>query len=340
MTTTRRALAAVSLIALAALAACTDDEGTTPMPTSTTVSTTTVAANGTTLRVERRGAGDPLLLVHGGGEDAAMLAGQAADLAGVGYEVVTYDRRGTGGSGREHWPGDGADQHADDAAALIAELGWDDPTVVGVSSGGVIALDLVARHPDAVGPVVAWEPPAAGAIPGGAEASAAIMAPVDAHLAVHPGDFVGAQAVLLSAVIGAPVAVDDPAFAAARANAEPFIRDEPTIASSALDEAALGGADVTIGVGSAPNDLVAAAADVLAGWTGRPPVRVDADHEVYLADPAVLTGIVTSGGADHPTLGWKIGPSATLLTDASVRSHHAWQSSTRSTAGTSTLSTS
>ena len=211
------------------------------MPTSTTVSTTTVAANGTTLRVERRGAGDPLLLVHGGGEDAAMLAGQAADLAGVGYEVVTYDRRGTGGSGREHWPGDGADQHADDAAALIAELGWDDPTVVGVSSGGVIALDLVARHPDAVGPVVAWEPPAAGAIPGGAEASAAIMAPVDAHLAVHPGDFVGAQAVLLSAVIGAPVAVDDPAFAAARANAEPFIRDEPTIASSALDAAALGG---------------------------------------------------------------------------------------------------
>ena len=121
------------------------------------------------------------------------------------------------------------------------------------------------------------------------------MAPVEAHLAAHPGDFVGAQAILLGAVIGAPVAVDDPAFAAARANAEPFIRDEPTITAAALDEAALARADITIGVGSAPNELVAAAVDVLSGWTGRPPVQVDADHEVYLADPSVLTGIVTGG---------------------------------------------
>ena len=176
-----------------------------------------------------------------------MLAGQAESLAAAGYEVVTYDRRGTGRSGREDWPGGGADQHADDAAALIDHLGWDDPTVVGVSSGGVIALDLAARHPDAVGRVVAWEPPAAGVIPGGVEASAAIMAPVEAHLAEHPGDFIGAQAILLTAVIGAPVSVDDPAFAAARANAEPFVRDEPAIPNAALDEAAIRKADVTIG---------------------------------------------------------------------------------------------
>ena len=52
-----------------------------------------------------------------------MLAGQAESLAAAGYEVVTYDRRGTGRSGREDWPGGGADQHADDAAALIHQLG-------------------------------------------------------------------------------------------------------------------------------------------------------------------------------------------------------------------------
>ena len=123
------------------------------------------------------------------------------------------------------------------------------------------------------------------------------MAPIEAHLAAHPGDFVGAQAILLSAVIGAPVAVDDPAFGAARVNAEPFIRDEPAITAATLDEAALAQADITIGVGSAPNDVVAAAVDVLSGWTGRPPVQVDADHEVYLADPSVLTGIVAGGRA-------------------------------------------
>jgi pimeloyl-ACP methyl ester carboxylesterase len=294
MTPIRRALAAVSLITLV-LAACTDDEGTTTHMTTPAPTTTTIAANGTTLQIDHRGDGDPLLLVHGGGEDAAMLTDQAASLAAAGYEVVTYDRRGTGRSGREDWPGGGADQHADDAAALIDALGWTDPTVVGVSSGGVIALDLAVRHPDTVGRVVAWEPPAAGIVPGGAAATAAIMAPVEAHLVAHPGDFVGAQAILLSAVIGAPVTVDDPSFASARANAEPFIRDEPVITSAALDEAAVRGADVTIGVGSAPNELVAAAVDVLAGWTGHPPVQVAADHEVYLADPSVLTAIVAGG---------------------------------------------
>jgi hypothetical protein len=42
-----------------------------------------------------------------------------------------------------------------------------------------------------------------------------------------PCDFVGAQAILLSVVVGFPVTVDDPAFEAARANAEAMIRDEP-----------------------------------------------------------------------------------------------------------------
>ena len=260
------------------------------MPTTTT--TSTIAVNGTTLHLQRRGSGAPLLMIHGGAEDAAMLAPQAESLAAAGYEVVTYDRRGTGRSGRDNWPGGGADQHADDAAAVLSALEWTDATIVGVSSGGVIALDLLGRHPDKVGHVVAWEPPAAGIVPGGAEITASIMAPVDAYLAEHPGDFVGAQALLLSEIIGFPVSVDDPAFAAARANAEPFIRDEPDITTASLDQETLVGADVTIGVGSAPNELIAAAVDMLADWTGRPPVHVDAEHEVYLSDPAVLTRIV------------------------------------------------
>jgi pimeloyl-ACP methyl ester carboxylesterase len=297
----RRGLAAVLLTTVAATAACIDDDtGAPPMTTTDTTPSgtspsTTIAVNGTTLHVERRGTGDPLLLVHGGGEDAAMLAAQAESLAAAGYEVVTYDRRGTGESGRDDWPGGGADQHADDAAGLIAVLGWTDPTVVGVSSGGVIALDLAVRHPGTAGRVLAWEPPAAGVVPGGAEISAAIMAPVEAHLAAHPGDFVGAQAILLSAVVGFPVTTDDPAFAAARANAEPFVRDEPAITAAPLDTATLDDRDVTIAVGSSPNELVAAAVETLAAAAGRPARRVDAPHEIYLSDPSVLTGLVTSG---------------------------------------------
>ena len=223
-----------------------------------------------------------------------MLAGQAESLAAASFEVVAYDRRGTGRSGRQDWPGGGAPQHADDAGALICALDLVPATVVGVSSGGVIALDLAVRHAQLVDRVIAWEPPAAGIVPNGPALTAAIMAPVEVHLREHPGDFVGAQAILLSAILGAPVTADDPAFAGARANAEAFVTDEPAITLVDLDGNALRGRDVTVAVGSAPNDLIAAAVERLATWTGRDPVRVEADHEVYLTDPSVLTAIVTA----------------------------------------------
>jgi hypothetical protein len=85
---------------IAALAACTDDEGTTPMPSSTTVSTTTVAANGTRRASNAAVPVRPYLLVHGGGQDAAMLAGQAADLAAAGYGA----RRSPSDCGRAGMP--------------------------------------------------------------------------------------------------------------------------------------------------------------------------------------------------------------------------------------------
>jgi pimeloyl-ACP methyl ester carboxylesterase len=295
MTSTRRALAGalLSALVLTAVACGDDDVATPPRPTDRGP----IPANGTTLHVTRHGEGDPLLLVHGGGEDAAMLEPQAASLGAAGYDVITYDRRGTGRSGHEDWPGAGATQHADDAAALLDALGVGPAIVVGVSSGGVIALELAARHPGSVTRTIAWEPPAAGVVPGGDVMTAEIMAPIEAHLTAHPDDFVGAQAILLSAVLGFPVTVDDPAFATARENAEPFIRDEPTITLADLDLAALADQDVTIAVGDGPNDLVAAAAGVLVAALGEPAVTVTADHEVYLSDPGTLTGIVTGSAA-------------------------------------------
>jgi pimeloyl-ACP methyl ester carboxylesterase len=251
-----------------------------------------VAVRGTTLHVEQRGDGPPLLLIHGGGEDAAMLTAQADDLAAAGYRVITYDRRGTGASGRDDWPGDGADQHADDAAALLTALDEGPAVVVGVSSGGVVALALAARHPDAVTRVVAWEPPALGVVPGAEELNAEIMAPIDAHLAAHPNDYVGAQALLLTAILGFPVAADDPAFAATRVNAEPMIRDEPAVTLRPFAPGELDGVPITLAIGSAPNDAVGAAAAGLADLLGHDPVTIEGDHEIYLADPTVLTGVV------------------------------------------------
>lgn len=315
-TTATATALALALTATGLLAGCGDDDPdpttatetsmTTTIPTTTTTrpERRTVEAGGTTLATTVRGDGPPVLLVHGAGEDAAMLGPLADQIAAQGHQVVTYDRRGTGGSGREDWPGAGAGQHADDAAAHLRALDVGPARVVGLSSGGVVALDLAVRHPDVVRDTVVWEAPAVGVIPGGADATAGLMAPVEAHLAAHPGDFVGAQAILLSVILDTPVAVDDPAFAATRANAESMVRDDPSITLRAFTAAELRGLDVTLAVGTAPNELVAAAGGLLAGMVGADPLVVPTpDHDVHLTEPATLAAAIAeprrTTGADH-----------------------------------------
>jgi pimeloyl-ACP methyl ester carboxylesterase len=82
----------------------------------------------------------PVLLIHGGAEDATMLTPEAQAIAAQGRRVAWYDRRGTGASTRDDWPGSGADQHADDAAALPGHLDAGPAVVLGFSSGGVVVL--------------------------------------------------------------------------------------------------------------------------------------------------------------------------------------------------------
>jgi len=253
-----------------------------------------VAIGDTTLAVSIRGAGPAVLLIHGGGEDADLLTGQAASLAAAGYRAIAYDRRGTGHSGRANWPGNGAEQHADDAAALLHALRIRRATVLGLSSGAVIALALAARHPELVRRVIAWEPPAVGVLPDGAAINDAIMAPINEFLAEHPGDYHGAHAILLSTIMGIPVTVDDPAFGSAWANSEPIIRDEPTIVSAAFTAADLSDTPLVIVLGSEPQEIIIQAAKQLSQWTGAATVQVSGDHLVHISDPAKLTKVLTT----------------------------------------------
>lgn len=224
-----------------------------------------------------------------------MLAAQAQSLALAGHHVFAYDRRGTGRSGRENWPDNGAQQHADDAAELIHTLGLGRTTVVGGSLKGVIALALAARYPMAVERVVAWEPPALGVIPGAAMTQLALMAPARRHLKKHPGGYAGAQAILLRFILGVPVSVDGPAYAATRANAEPMIRDEPNVPVVRLRRDDLAQVHVTVAVRSKPVGPIRIAAWRISSWTGTAVVRVAADHEAYTSKPTVLTEVVLRG---------------------------------------------
>jgi pimeloyl-ACP methyl ester carboxylesterase len=80
----------------------------------------------------------------GDGGHFAEVAGLLADA----FTVVLYDRRGNGRSpSAPGWTSTSAEEQADDAAALLAALGLQPAAVYGTSSGAVIALCLLLRHP-------------------------------------------------------------------------------------------------------------------------------------------------------------------------------------------------
>ena len=119
----------------------------------------TVPVEGTRLYYEERGSGAPLLLIHGPGGHLGMFAGVAERLASS-YRVITYDRRGFGRSEAPSPPRkDHLRRHADDAAALLREIGAPRATVVGWSMGGVVACALAVHHGDAASRIVLYEAP-------------------------------------------------------------------------------------------------------------------------------------------------------------------------------------
>src|SRR5688572_26646631 len=133
------------------------------------------------LHYEVHGQGEPLLLIHGAGEDATILDPLAEALANAGFGAIAYDRRGTGRSSRSGWPGKDISRHVADAADLIVSIARQPTTVLGLSSGGLLALELAVRRADLVTEAIAWEPPAVAVLEGADELDAMLMAPVEAY---------------------------------------------------------------------------------------------------------------------------------------------------------------
>ena len=114
---------------------------------------------GARLHTEIHGSGPLLLLIHGGNGDNASFDGIVGPLAEH-FTVLTYVRRGFVRSPLDA-PPDGVDRIAadvEDAAALIRAHGGE-ALVFGSSSGAIVALDLVTRHPGLVRTAVVHEPP-------------------------------------------------------------------------------------------------------------------------------------------------------------------------------------
>src|SRR5262245_40896376 len=100
------------------------------------------------LYYEEHGHGDPLLCIMGFATDSTGWLLQTPAFAEH-YRTIIFDNRGVGRSAK---PSGAYTIHemADDAVALLDHLKIDQTHVLGLSMGGMIAQEVVLRHPDRV----------------------------------------------------------------------------------------------------------------------------------------------------------------------------------------------
>jgi pimeloyl-ACP methyl ester carboxylesterase len=99
----------------------------------------------TRLYLKDWGAGRPVILMHGWPLSADSWDEAAMAIANAGFRAIAYDRRGFGRSDQP-WDGYTYDTLADDLAAVIAETGATDATIVGFSMGGGEVARYMSRH--------------------------------------------------------------------------------------------------------------------------------------------------------------------------------------------------
>ena len=106
------------------------------------------------------GDGEPLILIHAGVADSRMWRGQINPFAQK-YRVITYDLRGFGRSisSTESF------SNSQDIIALLEHLGVDAAHIVGISYGGLIALEFALEYPERVKRLILGAPSVTGVDP-------------------------------------------------------------------------------------------------------------------------------------------------------------------------------
>lgn len=97
----------------------------------------------------RDGGGAPLLAISGSRSDLRRKPNLLESPLTKAFDVVAYDQRGLGRTSKPDQPYSMAG-YADDAAAVMDAVGWERANIVGLSFGGMVALELVLRHPERV----------------------------------------------------------------------------------------------------------------------------------------------------------------------------------------------
>lgn len=111
-----------------------------------------VASDGVRVHYVTRGAGPPLLLLHGFALSAELnwIGTGAVDSLAKAFTVIAPDLRGHGGSDKPHDSSAYGVRFVTDMIELLDHLHVDKAHVAGYSMGGIIALKLIATHPERV----------------------------------------------------------------------------------------------------------------------------------------------------------------------------------------------
>lgn len=109
----------------------------------------TVAVNDTELFYERRGAGEPLLMIMGMSGHSLHWGEPFLGALEGDFELVLYDHRGVGRSAANEDPFTIA-HLADDALALLDALEIERAHVLGISMGGMVAQELALGAPERI----------------------------------------------------------------------------------------------------------------------------------------------------------------------------------------------
>ena len=109
----------------------------------------------------------PLLVLIAGARGSGSIYHPLAQHLSQHFRVLTYDRRGYGASlldGQQDYDVR-LQTDAGDVARLIAREGNGPALVFGSSSGAIVALEVLTRHAESVGLLLAHEPPALSLLP-------------------------------------------------------------------------------------------------------------------------------------------------------------------------------
>lgn len=144
-----------------------------------------VEGAGVELAYDERGAGEPVVLVHGAASMRSIWD-EVRDALGDGFRTIAYDRRGYGESGEpEDYRRTTVFEHGDDLIALLRGLDLAPAVLCGHSFGAMTCLDAVMREPGLVRGAVLIEPPMLWLAAGGAEAMSALHGAIEEGAAEH-----------------------------------------------------------------------------------------------------------------------------------------------------------